>query len=519
MANNGLLFYNLAINLIGYTDIMPTSNTSYLDHLLNMWQNENQIASNIVFKHLAPATQPVFEPFPNSLNPILQKALHTIGIDLLYTHQFQSWNIVKSGENLGVVTGTASGKTLCYNLPVLDALLRDHQSCALYIFPTKALAQDQYQNLVTLNQKIKLFSSETNLLPAIYDGDTSPRSRSEIRSTSRLILTNPDMLHIGILPHHTLWARFLQNLRFVVLDEMHVYRGVFGSNIGNVIRRLKRVLRFYGSDPQFILTSATIANPKQLAEKLIEAPVSLVDEDGSPRGDRHFWIYNPPIVNADLGIRQSASVGAELLSSDLLSYHVQTLVFARARRSVELLLRSMRENNPRQANSISGYRSGYLPGERRSIERGLRDGTVRLAVSTNALELGVDIGEMEAVLMIGYPGTIAATRQQSGRAGRGTAPSLAILIASASPLDQFLVNHPEFILDKSPEQALINPDNLLVLLQHLECAAFELPFETNEGFGNISAEDVNTLLEILSETGKLHVSEQKYYWISDQYPR
>ena len=247
------MFYNLAINLIGYTDIMPTSNTSYLDHLLNMWQNENQIASNIVFKHLAPATQPVFEPFPNSLNPILQKALHTIGIDLLYTHQFQSWNIVKAGENLGVVTGTASGKNALLQSPGAGrSPARSSKLCALYLSHTKALAQDQYQNLVTLNQKIKLFSSETNLLPAIYDGDTSPRSRSEIRSTSRLILTNPDMLHIGILPHHTLWARFLQNLRFVVLDEMHVYRGVFGSNIGNVIRRLKRVLRFYGSDPQFI---------------------------------------------------------------------------------------------------------------------------------------------------------------------------------------------------------------------------------------------------------------------------
>ena len=497
---------------------MSISYLSYLQHLLNNWQNEEETASNFAYKHLAPAAQPAYMPFPDSLNPVLRQALHTSGIDLLYTHQFNSWNIVYAGKNLGVVTGTASGKTLCYNLPVLNTLMQDDQSCALYIFPTKALAQDQYQNLLVLNQKMMLFSPDAAISSAIYDGDTPSRSRSEIRSTARIILTNPDMLHMGILPHHTLWSRFLQNLRFIILDEMHVYRGVFGSNIGNVIRRLKRILHFYGADPQFILTSATIANPKQLAEKLIEAPVALVDEDGSPHGDRHFWIYNPPIINEDLGIRQSASVSAELLASDLLSYHVQTLIFARSRRSVELLLRSIRENNPTHADKIFGYRSGYLPNERRSIEQGLRNGSVRMAISTNALELGVDIGEMEVILMIAYPGTIAATRQQSGRAGRGTAPSLSILIASASPLDQFLVKHPEFILEKSPEQALINPDNLLILLKHLECAAFELPFETNHHFGNLSTEDTKALLDILSEIGKLHPSEQKYYWTSDQYP-
>jgi len=497
---------------------MRSSHTSFLDHLINFWRSEDESTPNFAFKYTAPASLPAYVPFPDSLNPIVQKALHLSGIDLLYTHQLKSWNIVNAGGNLAVVTGTASGKTLCYNLPILDALLQDNQSCALFIFPTKALAQDQFHNLISLIQNINLFTPGANLPLAIYDGDTPSHSRSKVRSSSRLVLTNPDMLHMGILPHHTIWSRFLENLRFIVLDEMHVYRGVFGSNIANVIRRLKRILHFYGADPQFILTSATIANPKQLAERLIEAPVSLVDEDGSPHGERHFWIYNPPIVNDALGIRQGASISAELLASDLLHYHIQTLIFARTRRSVELLLRSIKENNPAHADKIYGYRSGYLSGERRSIEHGLRNGLVQLAISTNALELGVDIGEMEAVLMIGYPGTIAATRQQSGRAGRGTDPSISILIASASPLDQFLVNHPEFILEKTPELALINPDNLLILLKHLECAAFELPFSLNEGFGNVNADDIQTLLDILSETGKLHTSGQKHYWISSQYP-
>ena len=497
---------------------MLSSHKSNLDHLMSIWQSQDKTAQNFAFKHTLPASSAVYAPFPDSLNPFLRKALLTTGISLLYSHQIKSWNAIIAGENLSVVSGTASGKTLCYNLPILHTLLQDDQSCALYIFPTKALAQDQFHNLISLNQTIQLFSPTPNIPIAIYDGDTPSRSRAAIRSSTRLILSNPDMLHMGILPHHTIWARFLENLRFVVLDEMHIYRGVFGSNIANVLRRLKRVLHFYGSNPQFILTSATIANPKQLAENLIEEPVTLVEEDGSPHGARHFWIYNPPVINDTLGIRQSASMSAELLTTDLLHSGVQSLIFTRTRRSVELLLRSIREHNPSKANKIFGYRSGYLVNERRSIERGLRDGSTQLVISTNALELGVDIGEMGAVLMIGYPGTIAATRQQSGRAGRGTDPSISILLASSSPLDQFLVKHPEFILDKTPEQALINPNNLLILLKHLECAAFELPFEVNEGFGNVDSDHVQGLLEILSETGKLHATKGKFFWTSDRYP-
>ena len=445
----------------------------------------------------------------------------------MYSHQSQAWAHVRAGKNVVLATGTASGKTLAYNLPVLAALLEDENARALYLFPTKALTQDQLSNLQTLQSKIPFGHDVKNLESAIYDGDTPQRNRPAIRKNARILLTNPDMLHTGILPHHTNWADFFRNLRFVVIDEVHTYRGVFGSHVANVIRRLKRVAAFYGASPQFILTSATIGNPKELAEKLTEAPVTLIDEDGSARGERHFLIYNPPIVNEFLGLRASALLESVRLAQDILSAGVQSVVFARSRRSVEIILTYLQETPtlhlpPNSLNlgegrggGLRGYRSGYLPSQRREIEQGLRDGTVTAVVATNALELGIDIGGLGAAILVGYPGTVASAWQQAGRAGRGDAPAVAVLVASALPLDQFLAHHPEYFLERSPEQALINPDHLLILLEHLRCAMFELPFERGERFGQM---DVNEFLEFLVTNQEAHQSNEKFYWMADKYP-
>ncbi|MFH1909421.1 MAG: Zn-binding domain-containing protein, partial [Chloroflexota bacterium] len=334
----------------------------------------------------------------------------------------------------------------------------------------------------------------------------------------------PDMLHTGILPHHTNWGDFFRNLKFVVIDEMHTYRGVFGSHVANVIRRLKRVAAFYGARPQFILTSATIGNPQELAGRLIEEPVVLIDKDGSSRGERHFIIYNPPVVDPALGLRKSSLLESVRLAQDLLAAGVQSVVFARSRRSVELILTYLHEGGKKQAGNslitdhcslVRGYRSGYLPSQRREIEKGLRDGNTRLVVATNALELGIDIGGLGAAILVGYPGTIASTWQQAGRAGRGDAPAAAVLVATASPLDQFLAHHPEYFFARSPEQALVNPDHLLILLDHLRCALFELPFQKGETFGGQSVDD---FLEFLVSSREAHLSQDKYFWMADAYP-
>ncbi len=449
-------------------------------------------------------------------------------IHSLYSHQAVAWEQVRSGHHPAIVTGTASGKSLCYNLPVLDRLLRDPEARALYLFPTKALAQDQS---ASLQQLIAHFEDQPSgnhqkhkIVSATYDGDTPTASRAAIRRQVRLLITNPDMLHAGILPHHTLWTDLFRALQFVVVDEMHLYRGVFGSHVANVLRRLKRVARFYGASPQFILTSATIANPVELAERLIEEPVALVDNDGSATGTKHFLLYNPPIVNQELGLRRSALAETVRLGQDLIHHHIQTIIFARSRRIVEILLNNLRaaapasETTQPERQSVRGYRSGYLPHHRREIERGLREGRVRAVVTTNALELGIDIGGLGAALLVGYPGTIAGTWQQAGRAGRTEQDSLAVLIASANPLDQFLVHHPEYFFERSPERALINPDNLLVLWQHLRCAAFELPFQVDGTFGRVRNDLFREMLHLLQQAGDLHLSGHKYFWMADQYP-
>jgi len=486
--------------------------------LLSRWRADSSIGGNVVAWEIFPSSEARYVPIPKGVHFRLRESLTKNGIKQLYSHQADAWEAIQNFENPAIVTGTASGKTLCYNIPVIDTLLRDPQASALYLFPTKALAQDQLAGLQ--NILIGIPNEVTTIAPSTYDGDTSSNSRPTIREKSRLIISNPDMLHTGILPHHTRWERFFRGLCYIIIDEMHTYRGVFGSHVANTVRRLKRIAKFYGAHPQFILTSATIGNPKELAEQLIEEPVILIDNDGSARGAKHFLIYNPPIVDEDLGIRASLNQETQRLVEDLLTYKIQTIIFGRTRRTVEILLRSMKPSfsNLDGASSIQAYRSGYLPRQRRSIERGLRDGSVQAVMATSALELGIDIGQMGAAVLAGYPGTIAGTWQQAGRAGRGQETSLAVLVTSASPLDQFLARHPAYFFGRSPEQGLINPNNLLILLGHLQCAAFELPFEEGESFGSLDWREISEFLVYLQETGALHKSRGKFFWMAEDFP-
>ncbi|MCB0171568.1 MAG: DEAD/DEAH box helicase, partial [Anaerolineae bacterium] len=529
-----------------------------LNDLLNHWRDTPTIAPNIAAWHTRPAQPAQTASLPTNLHPTLAHILHELGIHQLYTHQAAAWTHLQAGRRPVIVTGTASGKTLCYNLPVLDHLLNDPHARALYLFPTKALTHDQAAALNKLSaisrqpsavdgQGSSFINHQSSFPPAsTYDGDTPTAARPAIRRQARIVLSNPDMLHTAILPHHTKWADFFRNLRFVVIDEMHVYRGVFGSHVANVLRRLKRITAFYGAEPQFILTSATIANPTELAERLIEAPTVLVDNDGSAKGPKHFLIYNPPIIDADLGLRRSSLLEGVRLAQDLFHHNLQTILFARTRRTVELLLTYLKDTiltsppppttQPSSSPSpnppfsilnsqfsilnspIRAYRSGYLPRQRREIEQELRSGDVKTIVATSALELGIDIGQLSAAVLVGYPGTIAGTWQQAGRAGRQEEPALAVLITSANPLDQFLAHHPDYFFERTPEQALIDPDNLLILLQHLRCAAFELPFRTNEPFGRVEPAVLAEFLQYLYDSGELHRSNDQYFWMDEHYP-
>ena len=506
-----------------------------LEAVITLWKSDPDTAPNLAVWRTLPPRPAQTRPLPGDLHPRLKQALSLAGIDSLYSHQLSAWTLARQGKSIVLATGTASGKTLAYNLPVLAVLLEDERARALYLFPTKALAQDQ---LTIVKRQLAAAESESHapeLSAAIYDGDTPQSHRPALRRTSRLIISNPDMLHTGILPHHTTWTAFFQNLRFVVIDEMHAYRGVFGSHVANVIRRLKRVALFYGAQPQFILSSATIGNPQELAQRLVETTVELIDDDGSSRGPRHFLLYNPPIVEPSLGLRKSSLRESVRLTQDLHAANVQCVVFARSRRSVELILTYLQEaerhagqtgqppvpggaRSGSPASRIRGYRSGYLPSQRRDIERGIRDGSIGTVVATNALELGIDIGGLGAAVLAGYPGSIASVYQQAGRAGRGDPPALSILIASANPLDQFLAHHPEYFFGQSPERALINPDHLLVLLNHLRCAIFELPFAKGESFGAVSAPKLQEFLDYLVSNNEAHTSRDQYFWMSDSYP-
>ncbi|OGO09021.1 MAG: hypothetical protein A2Z66_08110 [Chloroflexi bacterium RBG_13_66_10] len=489
-----------------------------IDDALEALRFDRQFMANVAAWERLPARPARYADFPSALDPRMIRALRALEIAPLYTHQAEAIEAALNGENVVVVTGTASGKTLCYNLPVVQALLADPEARALYLFPTKALAQDQAAALTGL---LRALEAVDQVPVRTYDGDTPQAERRAIRDQARILITNPDMLHTGVLPHHPRWADLFDHLRWIVVDELHVYRGIFGSNVANLFRRLRRLCRFYGADPRVILTSATIANPKELAERLIEAPVRLVspDLDGSPRAEKHIVIFNPPVVDPALGIRRAYTLEAARLANQFLQRGVQTAVFARARLTTEVMLGYIRdafEQGGGAREAVRGYRGGYLPLERRAIERGLREGTVRGVVATNALELGVDIGQLGAAVIAGYPGTIASLWQQAGRAGRRSEVSLALLVASAAPLDQFIAAHPAYLFERSPEHGLINPDNLAILLRHVRCAAFELPFQEKEAFG--SAGDVKEILEFLAEEGELHASGGAFRWVADAYP-
>lgn len=482
---------------------------------LEDWFKEAEFAGNVAFQKFTPAREAIFEPFPASIHPAIQQVLKQKGISALYSHQAEAIRRLEAGENIVISTGTSSGKSLCYSIPILNQQLNQPGATALLLFPTKALTNDQQNS----------FSDFANLLPggairpAIYDGDTPSSQRSAIRKTASILLTNPDMLHQGILPHHTNWARFFSKLRFVVIDEMHIYRGVFGSHFANLIRRLMRICAFYNAYPQFILTSATIGNPEELATNLVEQTVHLIDEDGSPRGPAHFLVYNPPFVDEKLGIRKSSIDFGVIFTQKLMKSAHQSLVFARTRRTVEMLLTYLRSRLPfQERESVRGYRSGYLKSERREIEQGLKSGTQKAVFSTSALELGVDIGDLDAVILVGFPGTIATTHQRIGRAGRKQQPSLGILIVTNEAMDQYLATHPEYLIDRNPEQALIDPQNLIILLQHVGCAAFELPFSSTEDFGSMSAAELARFLDLLEQSGSLTKQGEDYYWLADRYP-
>jgi DEAD/DEAH box helicase domain-containing protein len=460
-----------------------------------------------------PAREAQFRPMPEWVRPELRAAYASKGIEQLYAHQASAAESARAGRNFVVVTPTASGKTLCYNLPVLNAIVENADTRALYLFPTKALAQDQ---LAELNDLAARLGDRFGVFT--YDGDTPSDARKAIRERTHLVLTNPDMLHTGILPHHTRWTRLFENLRYIVVDELHTYRGVFGSHLANVLRRLRRIARFYGSAPQFILCSATIANPGELAAQLIEQDVSVIDENGAPAGEKLFVFYNPPMVNRALGIRRSYLKEGTKVAMELLGRKLETIVFANSRLDTELLLTYLQQSNPPepgQAPLIRGYRGGYLPSERRAIERGLRSGEIRGVVATSALELGIDIGSLDACVMCGYAGSIASTWQRAGRAGRRSGSSCAVLVASSAPLDQFIVEHPDYFFDRAAEHACIQPDNLEILINHLKCAAFELPLSPDERFGEV---DLVEICERLSEAGYLHRSGGNWHWVEEAYP-
>jgi len=443
----------------------------------------------------------------------LRSFLAKRGIHQLYSHQAEAFVLAEAGKNVTVVTPTASGKTLCYNLPILQRIVKDPDARALYLYPTKALTYDQLDDLMSwadaIDGDVGIYS---------FDGDTPQDARAAVRAKGHIVLTNPDMLHKGILPHHTKWARLFENLRYIVVDELHTYRGVFGSHVANVFRRLARVCEFYGSRPQFICTSATIANPKELAESLTAKPFELITESGAPAAEKHVFFYNPPVVNRQLGIRRSYVHEAKQIAGAFLKRNIPAIVFANSRLITEILVRYLKaaiETGPVPRETVVGYRGGYLPNERRQIERGLREGRIRGVVSTNALELGIDIGSLDVAVLAGYPGTIASTWQRMGRAGRRSGMSVAVLVASSAPLDQYMVSHPEYFLNQPPERGLINPDNIHILISHLKCAAFELPYGVDETFGGHA---VTEILEFLAERGFLHRAGNKWHWTNDAYP-
>ncbi|MCI0344398.1 MAG: DEAD/DEAH box helicase [Chloroflexi bacterium] len=488
----------------------PRPTVAVLERLLD----EPSLARGVVHHEVLQARPASFGEWPDWLDPRILEGLRARGLDQPYSHQAEAIDAVHRGEDVVVVTPTASGKTLCYALPVLQAIAEDPSSRALCLFPTKALGQDQVAEFSELAR-----ASGLDVSAAAYDGDTPAPIRSMVRKAGQVVVTNPDMLNSAILPHHTKWFQLFEQLRVIVIDELHTYRGVFGSHVANVIRRLLRLCAHYGSTPVIVCSSATIGNPAELAAILTGRPSKLVDRNGAPSGERHLLLVDPPIVDAATGSRGSALTLAQRWALPFLRAGRQTIVFSRSRVSVEILLTGLREAlredfGPR--SKVRGYRGGYLPTERRAIERGLRDGEILGVVSTNALELGVDIGALDVSILAGYPGSIAGTWQQIGRAGRRADTSVSIVVASAAPVDRYVIHHPEFLLDRSPEEARLDPDNLHVLLAHLRAATFEMPFEPGEVFGPGPADE---LLGFIAESGHIRQSaDGRWYWSSENFP-
>jgi DEAD/DEAH box helicase domain-containing protein len=480
-----------------------------LDDLLKL---RNDAASNIRLVKIDPF-HGEFADYPASLAPEVKKVFRDKEIEHLFSHQAEAISQVLAGKNVVVSTPTASGKTLIYNAVTLDALVKNPSARSLYLFPTKALSQDQLAELFELNKRM---GDRLGLFT--YDGDTPRSTRQAIRKKAQIVLTNPYMLHSGILPHHTKWVNLFEHLKYVIIDELHYYTGVFGSHMANILRRLKRICRFYGSEPIFIMSSATISNPRELAEKVIEEKVELIDRSGAPRGEKYLVFFNPPVVNKELGIRRSYVAVARQISGILLNNGLQVITFANSRLITEVLVKYLKndfEKNVTDVGKIRGYRGGYLPQKRREIEQGLRKGEIKAVVSTNALELGIDIGSLDAAVLASYPGSIASTWQRLGRAGRRAGKSIGVLVSSSSPVDQFIVNHPEYFTGKSPEIGRINADNLSILVEHVKCGSFELPFVKGESFGS---EDLEEILNYLSENRILFPNQDKWFWTEQGYP-
>ncbi|HVG62477.1 MAG TPA: DEAD/DEAH box helicase [Hyalangium sp.] len=500
---------------------IPWAGPRGLDAVLQGWRSDRQLWPSIVLDEVTPAREGIYASIPEDVAPEVRAALQRRGIERLFSHQAEAFRLARSGQNLVIATPTASGKSLCYNLPLLERFAREPQARALYLFPTKALSRDQEESLRVLLREAGLEHGAIT-----FDGDTPADARRAARERSGVLLTNPDMLHTGILPHHANWARLFSNLRYVVIDELHTYRGVFGSHLANVLRRLQRVARFHGSSPVFIFASATIGNPKAHAERMLGREVALVSESGAPSGDRRVMVYNPPVVNAELGIRASYLKSAVRLVADLVRSNVSTLLFGQSRNAVEVMLKYLRDRFIEEKLDpalIQGYRGGYLPGTRRATEAALRAGEVRCVVATNALELGIDIGSLDAVVCAGYPGSVAALWQRFGRAGRRGESSLALLVTSSAPLDQYLAADPRHLIGAPVEHARIDPDNVEILVQHLKCAAFELPFEEGDAFGDVPPEATTDALGFLTQHQVVHPSpgaegRRVFHWSADAYP-
>jgi DEAD/DEAH box helicase domain-containing protein len=508
---------------------IPWKSARGVDAVVEDWLESRIVKPCLTADETVPGREPKTAPLPPGLPSQLAFALRGRGVSELYEHQARAFTAARDPRTraLVVATPTASGKSYCFHLPVLSRMIENRDARALYLYPTKALARDQEAGLREIMRASGLGPGGPGAV--VYDGDTPGDARRAARERTGIVLTNPDMLHAGILPHHTAWARTFQNLAYVVVDELHTYKGVFGSHVANVLRRLMRVAKFHGSNPVLIGATATIGNPREHAARIFgiddTAPgakheLVAITENGAPQGERRVFMFNPPVVNAELGIRASYVKQAVMLATDLVRAHVPTIVFGQSRNNVEVMLRYLRDKVAPDidASRIMGYRGGYLPEQRREIERKLRAGEVLCVVATNALELGIDIGGLDAVICAGYPGSVAATWQRFGRAGRRGERSICVLVTSSAPLDQFLAREPEYLLGAPVEEARIDADNPEIVIQHLKCGAFELPFRRGEEYGTLDKDETSAALEFLVAHKVLHESNDTFHWAADAYP-